>query len=607
MKRITKILSLLFVFALLVGIIPTGMTAQAANDSWAGSWGTPAIESGIVLGDNEDGLHLQDYIPSNSTIRTVITPTIGGTKIRLKFSNYFSPKPVTLTETTVAQTGDTNDVVDEKTITQVTFNGGQKSVTIAAGSEIYSDPITFNTTAHKKISISTYFKNRTSIYTEGLYGGVTYLTASLGNRTHKADMTKVASRLTFTSSSITYYTIPFLTRLDVYAPNAYCVVLLGDSTLTNEISVMLSEKLHANGIHNVGVVMSGIIGNALLHEGTGLLGKIYGESLLDRAERDAFTVAGAKYVIVKIGDNDVLHPMLKSNEGKLAPVTASQVIAGYRQLSQKAYGRGINLYLCTRTPYKGYTRNFMGGDDLEWSQKGEDILLEINSWVKNTCTSFNYAGHINLDALRDPQDSTKLRDHMTTDGIHFSQYGQIAVVDLIPEYVYGVDRELKDYAEILGIDPYVAPVVETPTKKPDSNAGNNQNNSSGEKPTEGTNKNPVIIGDAETPTKPSSGSNSGVIVTPNINIENNINNNTQQIPNANEILVQDPMGNNSVNGNVVNVSAEAARQMAGFAILAAVAMAIIAVASVMLVKMRPSSGSSLARGGKGRANQKKRV
>lgn len=593
---------------MLFSVIPAGITAGAANDSWAGSWGTPAIESGVVLGDSEDGLHLQDYIPANSTIRTVITPTIGGTKIRLKFSNYFSPKPVTLDETTVALTGETNDVVVEDSITQVTFNGGQKSVTIAAGSEIYSDPVTFKTTAHKDISISTYFKNRTYIYTEGLYGGVTYMAAVLGNRTHKENMTVAASRLTFTSGSITYYTIPFLTRLDVYAPDAYCVVLLGDSTLTNEISTMLSEKLHANGIHNVGVVMSGIIGNALLHEGTGLLGKIYGEALLKRAERDAFTVAGAKYVIVKIGENDVLHPMLKSNDGKLPPVTASQIIAGYRQLAKQAYGRGIKLYLCTRTPYKGYTRNFMGSDDLEWSQKGEDTLLEINSWVKNSCTSFNYAGHIDLDAVRDPKDPAKLRDHMTTDGVHFSQYGQIAVTDLIPEYAYGVDRELKDYSQIIGIDPYVAPVVETPTKKPDNNANNNQNNSSEEKTTEGTNKKPVI-GEAEATTKPSSGPSSGVVITPNINIGNNntVNNNTQQLPNANEILVQDPMGNDSVNGNVVNVSSEAARQMAGFAILAAVAMAIIAVASVMLVKMRPSSGSSLARGGKGRANQKKRV
>lgn len=605
MKRIIKILSFLLVSAMLLCCIPSALTAGAANESWAGSWGTPAIESGVVLGDSEDGMHIQDYIPANSTIRTVVTPTIGGSKIRIKFSNYFSPKAVTINETTVAETGETNDVVVEDTITQVTFNGGQKAVTIAAGSEVYSDPINFSTTALKNISISTYYKNRTSIYTEGLYGGVSYMASLIGNRTHKEDMTLAASRLTFTSGSITYYTIPFLTRVDVYAPDAYCVVLLGDSTLTNEVSTMLAEKLHANGIHNVGVVMSSIIGNSLLHDGTGILGKVYGEALIDRAERDAFSVAGAKYVIIKIGVNDILHPMLKSNEGKLAQTTPAQVIEGYRQLAKQADGRGIKLYLCTRTPYKGYTRNFMGSDDLEWTQKGENMLLEINSWIENNCKSDNYTDYIDLDAIRDPNDSAKLRSHMTSDGIHFSQYGQLAVTDLIPEKAYGVNRELKDYSEIVGIDPYVAPVAESTTKNPstgnnnnnsNNNSNTNDNNNSNE-PTTNQSGSPVIIGDAE----PTTSGNLGVIVTPNNNSNNTV------LPNANEILVDTPVGGNTVQGNVSNSGSAAARQMAGFAILAAVAMAIIAVASVMLVKMSPGSGAPLARGGNGRAKQKKRV
>ena len=80
---------------------------------------------------------------------------------------------------------------------------------------------------------------------------------------------------------------------------------------------MLAEKLHENGIHNVGVVMSGIIGNALRRDGVGLLGTVYGQALFDRVDRDAFDIPGVKYIILKIGVNDVLHTMLKSNEGKL--------------------------------------------------------------------------------------------------------------------------------------------------------------------------------------------------------------------------------------------------------------------------------------------------
>ena len=600
MKRISKILSVLFAVLMLAGIVPSGIIAEAANENWAGAWGTPAIESGIVLGEGDSGLHIQDYVPANSTLRTTITPTIGGKKIRLKFSNYFSTKSITINETTVAKTAKTKDVVDPNTITQVTFNGGQKSVTIAAGSEVYSDAINFNVTALEDISISTYYKKQTPMYTEGLYNGVTYLANALGNRTHKENMTVVASKLDFTSGTITYSTIPFLTRLDVYAPDAYSVVFLGDSTLTNEISLNLAKKLHANGIHNVGVVMSGIIGNKLLSDGSGLLGKIYGEPLLERCERDAFTVAGVKYVIVKIGINDVLHPMLKSSEGKLPMMTAGEIIEGYKKLGQKAFARGIDVYLCTRTPYKGYTRNFMGGDDLEWKQAGEDTLLEINSWVKNTATQYNFAGYISLDDMRDPNDPAQLRPHFTTDGAHFSEYGQIAAADLIPEAAYGVDHELKDLADVLGIDPYKTPETEKPTTKPNTNT-EEKTTAKQETTTAKQEVTTVKPDDAETTTKAPSG---GIIISPNINI-GGTSNGTSSTPNANEILVQDPVNNGNGNGASV-VDSEAAGQLAGFAVLAAVAMAIIATASVMLVKMGPS-GSGLARGGKGRANQKKRV
>ena len=54
-------------------------------------------------------------------------------------------------------------------------------------------------------------------------------------------------------------------------------------------------------------------------------------------------------------------------------------------------------------------------------------------------------------------------------------------------------------------------------------------------------------------------------------------------------------------------SSAASRQIAGFAILAAVAVAVIAIAVVLLLKMRPASSAPLTRGSHGRARQKRRV
>ena len=588
MKRFTKILSFIFALTMILCCFPTEIISSAASQyNWVGAWGTPAAESGVVLGDS---LHLQDYIPAGSTIRTVLVPTISGTKIKLKFSNLYGAKPLTINEVTVAQTGKTDDLIEADTVTQVTFNGGQKSVTIAAGSEIMSDEITFSVTALKKISVSSYYKKTTTMYTTGLYNATTYLASSLGNRTHKESMTSVATRFSFTSGAITYTPVPFLTRLDVYAQDAYSVVILGDSTVTNEISLMLAEKLQKNGIKNVGIVMSGIIGNELLNNGSGLLGKIYGEPLLKRAKRDAFDVPGVKYVIVKIGINDVLHPMLESNKGKMPLMTASQVTAGYRELAQQVYAKGINLYLCTRTPYKGYERAFMGSKDLTWTQQGENTLLEINNWIKNSAKQYNYAGYIDLDAVRDPADPAQIRTHMTADGAHFTKYGQIAITDLIPEAAYGVNKELKDYADIINVDPYQAPVAaEVTTKAPETTNNNSSNNT-----TTNNSGNTNTVKPTEAPTN----INPGTVVAPQ----------TTTMPGANQIVVDTPIGGDqAVSGNVSNSGNDSARKIIGFAVLAAIGMAIITVAAIIIVKIRPESSDSPAKGGKGRANQKKKV
>lgn len=593
MSKIKKISVALLSLLLIVCCVPFGaFSASAASSNWVGAWGTPAIESGVVVGSDsvfsQNGIHLRDYIPANSTIRSTVTPTLSGTKIRLKFSNIFGKETVTINEVTVGVTGAHDDEVLSDTITQITFNGGQTSVNISAGSEVYSDEVNFKTTAMQKISISAYFKNSTPMYVVGLYGGVAYLGSSLGNRTHKATLTTVASKLTFTSNSITYNTIPFLTRVDVYSPGSYCVVLLGDSTVTNESYLFLAKKLHANNINNVGVIMSGIIGNSLLHDGKGLLGKVYGQALLTRANRDAFEIPGTKYVIVKIGDNDILHPMTESLKGISPEVTTGQILQGYRNLADQVYGTGINLYLCTRTPYKGYERNFLGSKDLTWSQTAENKLVEINSWVKYASGDY-YDGSINLDAMRDPDDSTKLRSHMTTDGIHFSELGQIAFVDLIPEAAYGVNHELKNLSAILNKDPYVKP--EPVTKAPEQN-------------------------NADSPTQPSTASSNtptnnnvtlpNIVVSENTTVAGSPVQEILTVNNAQQIFV-DNAQNNQPMGVVDDNSNNDNKQIVGFAVLAVAGMMIVAIAAFLLIKNSPTEGSPITRKSMDRLRSKSRV
>ncbi|MBR5233785.1 MAG: hypothetical protein IKW03_06215, partial [Clostridia bacterium] len=108
---------------------------------------------------------------------------------------------------------------------------------------------------------------------------------------------------------------------------------------------------------------------------------------------------------------------------------------------------------------------------------------------------------------------------------------------------------------------------------------------------------PIVI----TPVTPTTTPNQGNVITPNQNV-------IQQpttIPDANQIQVDNPVNTPQQGGTVVDSSA-ASKQIIGFAILSAVAVAIIAIAAVMLLKMRTPS-TDLTRGGSARAKEKKRV
>lgn len=112
-----------------------------------------------------------------------------------------------------------------------------------------------------------------------------------------------------------YDVIPLLSQLEVYHPNASSTVLIGDSTLANDISTLLAEKLNNNGIKNVGILQQAIKGNRLLANRAGTLGMAYGKSMIKRFDRDALKLSNVETIIMKAGDNDIIHPHCQSMQG----------------------------------------------------------------------------------------------------------------------------------------------------------------------------------------------------------------------------------------------------------------------------------------------------
>jgi lysophospholipase L1-like esterase len=111
--------------------------------------------------------------------------------------------------------------------------------------------------------------------------------------------------------------------------------------------------------------------------------------------------------------------------GKNVPadrVTTEDLIAGYRQIIDRAHAHGIKVIGCTLTPNEGYA--------LYWTDEGEKVRVAVNQWVR---TSRAFDAIVDFDkATRDPSDPRRLAPHLDSgDHLHPSDAGYKAMADAI--------------------------------------------------------------------------------------------------------------------------------------------------------------------------------
>ncbi len=456
MRKISKITSVFL--ALIILLAPVCMnfsvTAEAAG-KWICTWATSIVDSSVSLAS----LSVQDIIPSDSTIRIELTVTSAGERLRFKFSNEHGAAPITISEAAVAKTAGAGEAkINTSTSAAITFNGGSKSVTIPKGTTLWSDPIDYKTEALDTLSVSLFFENMTYITSAGLSNARTFMSMNslFGGASSQCYSAAISSarEVNIVASTITYHTTPFLCAIDSYTneANAGTAVFIGDSTLVNNTYYYFSQKLVNAGITNTAVVNEAVIANKLLSDGTGIVGNLYGDAMIDRFQRDALDISGVKYIFVKIGLNDILHQFSKSMGDEVPHVTTQDIINGYKKLISIAHEKGIKIYFFTKSPWKGYERAFLGQTgDVVWTQEMQDMCNELTRWIKTNKYS---DGYIDCSPLANPADENALCPSFTSDGAHLTPVAALALADLIPVSFVGVNKEIKTAAKIYKVDPY---------------------------------------------------------------------------------------------------------------------------------------------------------
>jgi len=391
---------------------PPAAYAQGWNaERWVGTWGA---------GPGGPPLPTNTQVFTDQTVRLIVHTSIGGTRVRIRLSNEMGTTPLRIGGAHVAlrATGAANGAdIQAGTDRQLTFSGNP-GITLPPGAPVLSDPVDLNVPALSDLAVS--------LYLPGTQGATTiHGTASQTNYVSlPGDFTGAATLPT----QRTILSWPFLTEVDVTG-NGAAIVTLGDSITDGTRSTpdtnnrwpdWLARRLQTvrdpiAGVNNtLGVVNRGISGNRLLSNPPE--GSLAGRSIQERFDRDVLATTGVRYMTLMIGINDI------GNSSAANPVSADDLIAGYRQVLARAHAKGIAVYGATLTPFEGAGY---------YSPEKEVVRQAVNNWIRS---SDEFDAVIDFDRVtRDPSHPTRfLPAYDSGDHLHPNDLGYQAMGNAVP-------------------------------------------------------------------------------------------------------------------------------------------------------------------------------
>jgi lysophospholipase L1-like esterase len=341
--------------ALLLAMLCAGSgTAQA--ETWAAAW-TGSVHGPYPVGNPTAQPEMKFALPSpdqganDQTFRLIVKPDGWGTAARIRLSNAFGKKPVTFDDAFVGLQ-ESGSAILPGTNAGLTFKN-QKSVTVAPGESVVSDPVTLPFVKQPADPLLRGRKLAVSFHVAGQSGPITWhaksLTTSYISPPGSGSKGQGESEGAFPFSTTSWY---FLDEVDMrVADGTKVVVAFGDSITDGTATTIngddrwpdvLSRRLHAAKADRFLIVNEGIGGNQVVGPDNYVASPIPGgPSALSRLERDVTSLPGVATVIWLEGINDF----------GAADATAETVFAGYEKgvvtIRQKL--PGVKIFIATLT------------------------------------------------------------------------------------------------------------------------------------------------------------------------------------------------------------------------------------------------------------------
>jgi lysophospholipase L1-like esterase len=399
--------------------------AHAQADEWRSTWSaspsawqsTNQIPPALV----PPSLKLLGTTDAEYTVRDIVHLSAGGDRCRLRISNIFGKEPLQITSAHLGIQQAESAIV-AGTDRAISFDG-ETSISIPPGADALSDPVSLQLPPAANLAVSLATKGQRSSYPIHFYALQTSF-LSPGNQ--------AASTSLHDATDIPSW--PFLTEVQVAEPGAGAgsVVAFGDSITDGALTTANTNRRWPNRLYErfaaagmgLAVTNAGIAGNRLLHDAQGDLGTVFGVNALARFDRDVLSQAGARFVIVLLGTNDIGQPG-SGGVPEASAVSLREIEFALNQLADHAHERGFRIMIATLPPFGGALEPgyFSAAKALKREQ--------LNQWIRKSSA---FDAIVDFDqALRDPADPTRLRAEFDGgDHLHPNDTGNKAMADSIP-------------------------------------------------------------------------------------------------------------------------------------------------------------------------------
>jgi len=402
-----RIQTQVFAFTLSIAVSAHVAAQSPARDRWIATWGTS-----LFAAPPRPPADSIDRTPTffNRTLRQIVRVSAGGSRVRIRLSNENGDRPLVIGSAHIAlrQNGASIDPATDKSLT---FNG-RSSIVIRPGASMVSDGVSLVIPALADVAVSLFI-------TDSARGSTRHTSAFQTNYVSPAGDFAGAATV---APDTTFRNWFFLAGVDVVNPHVTGVIVTIGNSITDGAASsadsnsrwpdVLARRLLASKEPLKAIVNVGIGGNRVLSPGAG-------PSALERFSRDVLMQPGVTHVIVLEGINDISRGTGGPNPRD--DISIEELIAGHKQLIDRAHERGLVIFGATLTPIGGLRG---------YSPEREAKRVALNTWIRS---SHAYDGVIDFEhATRDPSDTTRfLPNYDSGDHLHPKDAGYKAMGESI--------------------------------------------------------------------------------------------------------------------------------------------------------------------------------